>query len=54
VVRIPIVQDLLREANEAFAVTLSDPARATLGARAAVLVTIIDDDPEPASASAVP
>jgi uncharacterized delta-60 repeat protein len=46
VVRVPIVPDLLHEADETFTVTLSDSSCATIGARAEVQVTIIDDDPE--------
>ena len=46
VVRVPIVPDLLHEADETFTATLSDSSCATIGARAEVQVTIIDDDPE--------
>ena len=46
VVRVPIVPDLLHEVDETFTVTLSDSSCATIGARASVQVTIIDDDPE--------
>jgi glucose/arabinose dehydrogenase len=43
---VPITTDVLDEANETFAVTLSAPANATIGDGSGV-VTIIDDDPAP-------
>lgn len=45
-VDVPVLGDLLDEADEAFRVTLSSPANATLAASQA-LGTILDDDPLP-------
>jgi len=42
-VTIPILTDLLVEANETFAVTLSNPQNATLGVPSVAVVTILDD-----------
>ncbi len=48
VVEVATVQDEVREGDETFTVTLSDPSGATLGTDASATVTIEDDDPEPA------
>ena len=42
----PVLGDLMREGNEAFAVNLASPVNATLGA-ASAQATIVDDDPVP-------
>ncbi|MEO8507878.1 MAG: Ig-like domain repeat protein [Betaproteobacteria bacterium] len=44
---IPIANDSAQEANETFAVTLSNPVAATLGAVSSTTVTILDDDSAP-------
>ncbi len=48
VVEVATVQDEVREGDESFTVTLSDPAGATLGTDASATVTVKDDDPAPA------
>ena len=45
-VAVPVLGDLMREGNEAFAVNLASPVNATLGA-ASAQATIVDDDPVP-------
>jgi hypothetical protein len=42
--QVPILNDLVVEANETFTVTLSNATGATLGATTAATVTIVDDD----------
>ena len=49
-VTVPVVGDLLDEANETFLVRLSNPAGALLG-DAQATGTIVDDDPPPSSRS---
>ncbi len=46
-IAVPVVQDAIHEPNETFAVSLRNPAGATL-ARGQAIVTIVDDDPPPA------
>ncbi len=48
VVEVATVQDEVREGDETFTVTLSEPSGATIGQDASATVTIEDDDPEPA------
>jgi poly(3-hydroxybutyrate) depolymerase len=43
-VRVPILNDSLKEANKTFRVTLSNPAGATLGSQKTTTVTIADND----------
>ncbi|MET0552613.1 MAG: Calx-beta domain-containing protein [Vicinamibacteria bacterium] len=45
-VSVSVLGDLMREGNEAFAVSLASPVNATLGA-ASAQATIVDDDPVP-------
>ena len=44
VIVVPIVNDAVAEATEAFSVTLSNPSGTVLGANGKVTVTILDDD----------
>ena len=44
---VPILADVLDEADETFAVRLSSPVNATLGASSSATVTVTDDDPLP-------
>ncbi len=46
-IAVPILNSGVYEADETFAVTLSNPSGATLGTPASATVTIVDDDPAP-------
>lgn len=43
-IAVPIIDDLLQEADETFSVTLSDPVNGTLDGDPVATVTILDND----------